>query len=74
MVHILFQQGDLDYFEMTPADLNDETLRKRYRSRMLRVHPDKTRGSHKECMEAQAVYARLKCGLQQFQEQKKTAS
>ena len=67
MVPILFQQGDLDYYELTPADLNDETLRKRYRSRMLCVHPDKTTGSSKECVEAQAVHDRLKRGLWQFQ-------
>ena len=67
MVPILFQQGDLDYYELTPADLNDETLRKRYRSRMLCVHPDKTTGSSKECVEAQAVHDRLKRGLLQFQ-------
>ena len=70
MVRILFQQGDLDSFEMTPADLNDETLRKRYRARMFRVHPDKTRGSHQESLEVQAVRDRLMCGLRQFQEQK----
>ena len=48
MVHTLFQQGDLDYYELTPADLDGATLRKRVRARMLRVHPDKAEGSTKK--------------------------
>ena len=68
----MFQQGDLDYYELTPADLDEETLRKRYRSRMLCVHPDKTKGSTTACVEAQSVYDRLRCGLRQFQELQRT--
>lgn len=72
MVRTMFQQGDLDYYELTPADLDEETLRKRYRSRMLCVHPDKTKGSTTACVEAQSVYDRLRCGLRQFQELQRT--
>ena len=68
MVHIIFQQGDLDYYEMTPAHLDEATLRKCYRARTLRVHPDKTDGSTKAFLEAQAVYDRLRYGLRHFHE------
>ena len=63
MPYHVFKQADLDYYGLTPADLNEAELRRHYRAQSLRVHPDKKDGSTSEFQKAQAVYDRLLMGL-----------
>ena len=61
----LFDQEDLDLFELHADNFNSESVRKQYRRYMLQHHPDKG-GNNDVCARGNSVYQDLLEGLLTF--------